>query len=922
MPEVLKTSLRIARFVGKLILGLLIILISAVAIVHLPPVQRQITRSLSNYLSSKIEAKVYIERVEFSIFGQVIIQGLTVWNRHEVKLFSIQKIEVNSSLYDLVTGDLIFDEILIVGLTGKLSEDENGLNIQFILDAFQSAEKESTTAESTVVKLQFKNVQLENIDFEFESIPSGISVANIIGILTIQNAELSTYPLILTADNVALQRSTVNILSNTVAETSNDNSISKPDSIDIDTRAGIRIHVAGLHIKDSDFSFHQDAIVHTPKFDPGHIDLKNIQIGLSDIFVGVKKDTVAAILQSLSVQLPGFKVDEARADLHWSQNYLAASGLHFASNTNSLHADFASRYELQSDKDFDHAHVTIDASGTINPTDLSYFISDSILNNVKHWSSASLTLEGQYHLGEGEIKTFNVQTGNSQLHVAGKMGDVTNLEKLYWNDLTINTTIGSDFKQTLNPHLRTINLPADVAVNIRSSGNLKGSSVDGNVSSDWGNVKLNGVAGQQAEDFKINMDLIADQIDLGKWMNVSSIGPVTLTANANGLIGDHTNVEIKGLINDIKLMDENIHSIDFQSTVEKSNALVNLQIADPKYKSEIHSEIQFAGPLMLTTNATVTDFQVGDLLQMDSTLSISGNLKSKVTIESSSIEGYVAGDTLIFQNHSTRYALDSLNLHTLLSPTVTEFEYYSDNEKANLTANFDIQKSLEEIQSRLIHIWKGNSIPVRSIGNKKLEFNIALDKAKLLQLLGLKVEDFSSLNIEGEWDEQKKSTLLHVATGNFKAYGVSLDSLNSNLTVLKDSLSALLNAKNLVYNSIALGNVDFDILSKGDTAVSNFLLMNDTITVLGLRTRILPTDSGTFVFPDQVMALDHDYSIDRSNPVYFDSKNIVLDNFQVSREDMHIKVDGDINKFDASLQHVDLIPLNLILSSNTTVISK
>src|SRR6188768_30313 len=106
--QALKLSFRIVKFLWKVILGFLLVLISAVAIVHIPPVQRQITRAVSNYLSSKIEAKVYIDRIEFSILGHIILKDMTIWNRDGIKILSIAELEIKSGIFDLFTGSLIF----------------------------------------------------------------------------------------------------------------------------------------------------------------------------------------------------------------------------------------------------------------------------------------------------------------------------------------------------------------------------------------------------------------------------------------------------------------------------------------------------------------------------------------------------------------------------------------------------------------------------------------------------------------------------------------------------------------------------------------------------------------------------------------------------------------------------------------------
>ena len=68
-----KILLRIVKFLGKAILGLLLALLILVTLIHLPPVQEQVTRKLANYLSAKVGARVDIQRIDFSIFGDVEI---------------------------------------------------------------------------------------------------------------------------------------------------------------------------------------------------------------------------------------------------------------------------------------------------------------------------------------------------------------------------------------------------------------------------------------------------------------------------------------------------------------------------------------------------------------------------------------------------------------------------------------------------------------------------------------------------------------------------------------------------------------------------------------------------------------------------------------------------------------------------------
>jgi len=202
--QVPKIFVRSTKFLGKALLGLLVVLLLLLAIVHLPPVQKQITHKLANYLSSKIESKVDIHAITFSLLGNVAIADLTVWDPTGTKIFSAQKIEVASSIYKLVTGDFIFDQVHIEGAEFKLIQHEAGLNIQFIIDAFKSDEK--PTIPSTPTMLQFRQVVLENVLFGFTSVVRGVSVDINLGKLTTQEFELTTYPLAIKADQVFIQQ--------------------------------------------------------------------------------------------------------------------------------------------------------------------------------------------------------------------------------------------------------------------------------------------------------------------------------------------------------------------------------------------------------------------------------------------------------------------------------------------------------------------------------------------------------------------------------------------------------------------------------------------------------------------------------------------------------------------------------------------
>src|SRR6187431_1901401 len=135
------------------------------------------------------------------------------------------------------------------------------------------------------------------------------------------------------------------------------------------------------------------------------------------------------------------------------------SGLHLASGSNEFDADLTAPYVFKSAEDTTDAHVEIASRCHITPMALAYFFSDSLMNRFNQWGPTEMALEGNYTSGAGKIKTLNLKTGNSQIHAEGMLTDVLDLNKISWEDMVINASIGSDFKRILTPFLQNMNVP-------------------------------------------------------------------------------------------------------------------------------------------------------------------------------------------------------------------------------------------------------------------------------------------------------------------------------------------------------------------------------------------------------------------------------------------------------------------------------
>lgn len=909
--------IKISKVLGKLLLGIFLVLVFALAGIHLPPVQKKITASLENYLSDKIGTQIEIENIGFSVWGNINIQGLSVWDPDNTKILSAEQIKITFHVSDLLRGRFLFDTLRLAGVDFRLIERAEELNIQFIVDAFQSVEASSTA--SNPVTLSFTRVQLDSIHFEFISQIKGITVDVIVGNLEGYEAAFITNPNKIKADRFLLNQAIVNIFQSGSQESSSHIPVSQKNDVfrllSLNADLGIDFDIQNLIAEKSGFSLHHNLIATTPKFDPDHLQIQNINFNLSEIVVN--EDSLSADLLSLSGQLPHFKLEDARFELQWNRKQFDLRNLHLASSANQVDATLKSS-TLPNEADGDNLEINL--LGKINPKSLAYFLPDSLLNPIINWNSIEAKLEGTYNQSQGFIKTLLLKTSNSYLLADGQINEAFNYEKINWKNISINTTLGPDFKKIITPLAKGFTLPEVVNIRAQSSGDLKRIRAKGNVNTNWGNLQFEGFTTPQVDNTGFHVNLIGQQFDLGKWVDVP-LGPSEFSLAMKGIIGTDQNLEINGSIAHLEILDQSISNIVIESQTSETNSIIKAVIGDPAYRSEINAEILFSESLTINSMLQLENFSLGALVNWDSTLSVSGGINSTLTLNDSTLEGSVEGKRILFQNQSTKYLLDTLTFYTTLSPTGSKLEYYSDNEHGKWISNFDIRDSQNSIQK-----WVNTTFHIADTSNTTTSRTMAIDleanNASLFQLLGIDVDEVTHLKLTGEFDEQAESSSFEITSGKFNGYGLSLDTLHTIHYARPDSLSTHMIANNVYYDSVALGHANLDIQTKGEIIESNLIIANDSLALFGLTARILPTDSGTFLYPDKLLFFDEEYNADSNNSILIKNNNWRFNHFNLSAQDSEIKLNGDPEAFDISLKNINLTPLNYLIAHDTTVINK
>ncbi|MCF6365876.1 MAG: translocation/assembly module TamB [Bacteroidales bacterium] len=148
---------------GVLLIIVLIILL--ILLLQTAYIQTKITKFITKELSEKLNSEIDIDNVEISLFKGFIFKGIYIQDQQKDTLLFIKELSVIPEGLQTDFSNISLKEINIDSLYLNLYEiGKDTLNLQYILDALSSDEKEKTDED---FKLDIKNISITNSSFSY-----------------------------------------------------------------------------------------------------------------------------------------------------------------------------------------------------------------------------------------------------------------------------------------------------------------------------------------------------------------------------------------------------------------------------------------------------------------------------------------------------------------------------------------------------------------------------------------------------------------------------------------------------------------------------------------------------------------------------------------------------------------------------------
>ena len=149
--------------------SLLLLILLSYALLRSPSVQTYLVSKVTGYLSEKLNTTARINGVDIEFFSKVVLEGIYVEDLHKDTLLYAGKLKVDirNILFkkNIVNLKAVFLEECRFNLVQY--KNEKDLNIQFIIDAFDSGDT-AVTKNKKPFKLFSERLVLKNVDFSYD----------------------------------------------------------------------------------------------------------------------------------------------------------------------------------------------------------------------------------------------------------------------------------------------------------------------------------------------------------------------------------------------------------------------------------------------------------------------------------------------------------------------------------------------------------------------------------------------------------------------------------------------------------------------------------------------------------------------------------------------------------------------------------
>lgn len=591
------------KWTSRAVLGILGFVLLVWLLLQTELVQNFLISKVTARLSRDLHTDVRIQHVSFSFFDKMDLDGTLIRDENKDTLLyaGLMKIRITDWFFLQTKTDLKY--IGLENATINLHRKDSVWNYQFLVNYFSkpSTGKTDTTAKNITVNIQ--KIDLKKVTLVKNDEWIGQKMTARVGSMVMDARQTDLDNSIFLIDSISVDRPYFSIENFDGFRPERADTTTSRDTGMYFNQGDIILKIGSVRITNGAFvNFKRGDVPEENVFDGANIKVNKIN-GLLEK-VSFVKDTIKAKIELAAVERSGFELKKLKADFRFTPQIMEFANLDIRTPRSRIGNYYAMRYkDFNEDMSYYIENVIMDAhfkNSVVSSDDIAFFAPE-----LNTWNQRA-EIAGKFHGKVENFKAENLFVRTSANSYA--MGDLTMKGLPYINKTLItftNANVQTNNREIafLYPDIKTIKSPDLSALgNLKFIGNFSGTIQNfiakGNISTLLGglytdiNLKL---PSKGEPSYKGNIQ--TQQFDLGKFLDINSIGKINFTGRIEGTSFDVTKAKttLDGNFTTFEFNGYTYNSLVFNGAIEKKKFIGDFKASDPNFDFTSNIEIDLTG---------------------------------------------------------------------------------------------------------------------------------------------------------------------------------------------------------------------------------------------------------------------------------------------------------------------------------------
>jgi len=716
-----------------------LLLVTAVVLVNLTPVQNYLARKAGNMLSKKLKTKVEIAHVRIDFLDHFLLQGLYIADQANDTILYAGEAQVR------ITDWFIFKdkpELHYVGLKNSFvhlyrNAKSKAWNYDFLSDAFKTTDPKDTGS-GKPFEFDLKKIELENVRFHMDDKWGGEDQDYDIGSLVFNSEGLDFKKKLLEVSTITGKNCVVTIRD---YEPGKPKHLRRhgplpfdPTPFNPDMWAA---NVKSISLDNCEFHLVMNDKLPVPgEFDYDHIDVTKIKAYVTS--GTIRGDTIRGNVEHFEVkERSGLVIKTMRSKVSVSPVASICENLYLETNNSKLHNYYAMRY-----KRFPNFTSYLDSvvmEGNLNNSivdmrDIAFFAPE-----LKRLPPITFHVSGD---GKGTVadlhaQHLNITDGNSVLKGTLSMKGLPDIYKTFitLSEGEIFTTNAGIVRYA--PALKANpNVAMDKLVYAyfkgRYDGYIENFAVNGIFNTNLGSVNTNikmSIPGFISSSAVYSGTIAADRVQIGTFLKQPLFGSITLKEDIAGRSFDpeHAQLNVDGTIKEFGINNYLYHNIITHGTLAKKQFNGTLIVDDPNLALEFDGGINYSDKnvhINATAHLLNGNFRALNLIKDSVTAAADFDLNCTGS-NIDNFSGYAKLNNIDLKRNNRKVDIDSVLVNATGSDGNKLLTINSNDVIASIKGNYQLSKLPASVQyylSRYIPNYIG--MPEKFAPEQNFEFKV------------------------------------------------------------------------------------------------------------------------------------------------------------------------------------------------------